>query len=86
MAIWAEMGNYETIDELLDVYGRTDDKQVAESVGMTLPYVQDNIGFSIDFINYSRAMAAYLANQEAYNRYYETIHRRNQQRNAGKIL
>ncbi len=87
MAICADGGNeYETMDELLDLYGKTGDKNVSDLIGMGPQYVRSNIGFSVDFMDYSCATAAYLADKDQYDQYYGMVHMRSETRNKGQSL
>ena len=65
-----------TVEQLLDLYQRTGDKELASLIGMGPQYVKSNIGYSVDFNDYANSMATYNANKENYDNMYSTIAQR----------
>lgn len=72
-----------TTEELLDLYGKTEDKNVTDLIGMPPNFVKMNTGYSVDFQNYSEASVAYQSEKETYDRIYEKIYSRNEMRKLG---
>lgn len=69
-----------TTEELLDLYGKTEDKNVTDLIGMSPNFVKMNTGYSVDFQDYSKASAAYQSEKEKYDKIYEEIYIRNDTR------
>ncbi len=74
--------------ELLDLYGKAEDEQVLQLIGMSPSFVKTNIGFSVDFQDYSSAYVAYQAEKDTYDKIYEQISNRNKEHeiNNGRSL
>ena len=70
-----------TIQQLLDLYQKSDDELVTGLIGMGPQYVKNNIGYSVDFNDISFAQMAYQANKKSYDELYTAI----QQRAVAKI-
>lgn len=62
-----------TAQQLLDLYGRADDEKVTELIGMGPQYVAQNIGYSVDFNDFSVANANYKANKNNYDSVYRQV-------------
>ena len=49
-------------------------------------YVQNNIGYAVDFTDYNSAIKAYKGNKEAYDKIYYGLLNRNEERNQSHHL
>lgn len=65
-----------TVQQLLDLYKKSDDIQVASMIGMGPQYVKSNIGYAVDFSDVSAAQLAYQTNKENYDKLYSTLSQR----------
>lgn len=67
-----------TTEELLDLYGKTGDKNVTDLIGMPQNFVKGNTGYCVDFQDYSAASSAYQSEKETYDEIYQRIYKRNE--------
>ncbi len=74
------------IDEILDLYQKVEDENVTTIIGMAPQYVQNNIGYAVDFTDYNSAIKAYKGNKEAYDKIYYGLLNRNEERNQSHHL
>ena len=71
MALQSEkVSREDTIAELLDLYGKTDDEEVNQLVGMGPQYVSKLIGFSVNFNDYGNASLEYQQRKSQYDDIY----------------
>lgn len=77
-----------TTEELLDLYGKTDDGMVTSLLGMQSSYIKLNTGYSVEVEDMGSAAANYRAEQEAYDTMYGQIAERSKERTmeSGKSL
>lgn len=77
-----------TTEELLDLYGKTDDGMVTSLLGMQSSYIKLNTGYSVEVEDMGSAAANYRAEQEAYDAMYGQIAERAKERTmeSGKSL
>ena len=62
-----------TTEELLDLYGKTDDGQVTSLLGMSSAYIQLNTGYSVQVEAMGAASANYRAQKPVYDMIYGQI-------------
>ena len=62
-----------TTEELLDLYGKTDDGQVTSLLGMSSAYIQLNTGYSVQVEDMGAASANYRAQKPVYDMIYGQI-------------
>ena len=62
-----------TTEELLDLYGKTDDGQVTSLLGMSSAYIQLNTGYSVQVEDMGAASANYRAQKPVYVMIYGQI-------------
>ena len=76
----SEMAKYSDIiteEELLQVleplFNPTDDEQVKKLIGLNPDYVENNIGYHVNFRDYASATAEYNSQKEKYDKLYNSI-------------
>ena len=76
----SEMAKYSDIiteEELLQVleplFNPTDDEQVKKLIGLNPDYVENNIGYHVNFRDYASATAEYNSLKEEYDKLYNSI-------------
>jgi len=62
--------------QLLDLYQKSSDETVSNLIGLGPQYVENNIGFATDFNDYTSARAAYEAQKNVFDTYYNNIAQR----------
>lgn len=62
-----------TTEELLDLYGKTEDGQVTSLLGMSSAYIQLNTGYSVQVEDMGAASANYRAQKPVYDMIYGQI-------------
>ncbi len=77
-----------TTEELLDLYGKTEDGQVTSLLGMASPYIRLNTGYSVQVEDMGAAAANYRAMQAEYDAIYGQIAERakSHEKEAGRSL
>ena len=77
-----------TRNEILELYGQSQNEGLRNMSYLNSNYVKANIGYSVQFEDYERARACYLADKENYDTLYEKINNRfkSHEQVAGKSL
>lgn len=77
-----------TRNEILELYGQSQNEGLRNMSYLNSNYVKANIGYSVQFEDYGRARACYLADKENYDSLYEKINNRfkSHEQVAGKSL
>jgi len=70
-----------TVEQLLDLYQKSDDSIIGGLIGMGPQYVKANIGYSVDFNDYANSMAAYNADKQSLDIMYAEILNRSLSKN-----
>lgn len=74
------------IEELLELYGKNENEDVKSLIGMGPQYVKQNIGYSIDFNDYSASLNAYNTEKENYDFLYKELKSMNDVKNMNKSI
>lgn len=86
MAKYTDIATKEqTITELMNLYD-LNEEQVGSLIGMSPTYVKSLIGYSVDFMDYSRAKVNYDSNKSEYDDIYNEIVERSLNNNMGKQM
>ena len=77
-----------TRDELLNLYGQSENENLRNLSYLNSNYVKANIGYSVQFEDYDRAAACYNAEKQTYDSLYTQISERakQHQQTTGKSL
>ncbi len=75
-------------EELLDLYGKTDDGKVTSLLGMSSSYIKLNTGYSVEVEDMGSAYANYSAQKEEYDQLYSGIAERSKShtKEEGKVI
>lgn len=65
-----------TVEQLLDLYQKNEDKELASLIGMGPQYVNAAIGYHVDFNDYSNSLYAYKSQKEDYDKVYTEVSQR----------
>ncbi len=83
MALQSEkISKEDTITELLNLYEKSDDKEVNQFIGIGPQYVKPLTGYAVDFNDYSAAHMAYQQQMDLYNNIYDEIEVRLNQKSS----
>lgn len=63
----------ESLQVLESLFNPTDDEQVKKLIGLSPDYVENNIGYHVNFRDYASATAEYNAQKEKYDKLYNSI-------------
>lgn len=63
----------ESLHVLEPLFNPTDDEQVKKLIGLNPNYVQNNIGYNINFRDYASATVEYNSHKEKYDKLYNSI-------------
>lgn len=63
----------ESLQVLESLFNPTDDEQVKKLIGLSPDYVENNIGYHVNFMDYASATAEYNAQKEKYDKLYSSI-------------
>ncbi len=79
---------YTTTEELLDLYGKSEDGKVTSLLGMQSSYIKLNTGYSVEVEDMGAAAATYQAQQATYDEIYNRIAERakSHEKESGKSL
>ena len=70
-------------DNVVDLFGKSEDEEVKKIYNMTSSVVKAIIGYSVEFEDYSAALAAYNVQAPLYNGLYERMQRRIEEKGFG---
>ena len=80
----AKCSNYTSeevvVDEILDLYQKTEDMEVASLIGMSPQNVEQFIGYPVNFKDYKSVIIAYENDEEYYDKIYYGILKRSEDR------
>lgn len=65
-----------TRNEILELYGQSENESLRNMSYLNSNYVKANIGYSVQFEDYERARTCYLADKENYDTLYAKINNR----------
>lgn len=74
-----------TIEQLLDLYQKSDNNEITSLIGIGSQYVKNNIGYAVDFNDIESALIAYQANKQVYDKIYSDISQRAMNMSKGPV-